>query len=417
MYYIHIDADSFFTSAESVFRPEWRGLGLAVLSNNDGTVIACNAKAKASGVRKFTPYFQISKLCKQNGVVVCSSNYSLYLSISKQMMETLKKFGDSFFQYSIDECFLTVDEIGDLRGYASLIRKTVMRNNKLPVSVGIAKTLTLAKLATHFAKISPKNNGVFVIENPKQIRSELSTIPVIDIWGCGGKTTEKLCKLGIKNALQLTDMSLKLAQNLFSVELSRTILELNGHKAKHWDQSRADKKQIFSTRSLGSRIVSKDYLMQALCTHAAIAARKARKQSLNWTQMIVFAANSPFDPLPVCYKQDYIFSAPTNSTADLCAVITKLIDRLFYYGVNYYRVGVGLSGLSNEEFLQHDLFEGVNEKKRQAMVAFDNINRRYGNGALFFASEGVDKSSWEMKRERLTPNFLNSWDDIPVVYC
>lgn len=417
--FLHSDADSFYTSAETVFRPDWRGKPIISLSSNDGTIIACNKAAKNLGIKKFIPFWQVRKFCEQNGVIVCSSNFALYVSISRQMMSTYRSFAErdcDFFQYSIDECFLKVPEgkTDDLASYGRLVRKTVYKNHRLVASVGIGPTLTLAKLATHFAKTNADYGGVFVLQSIDDIAEKAKTFEVGEIWGIGPKTASKLQALGVKTVWDLIHMPLQLIRT-FSIELEKIVHELKSIPSKAWDESRADKQQVVSTKSLGKRIECKDELLQALCRHAGIATHKARKQELCWIGAFVFASNSPFDSIFRSFTREIGFDYPTNDTGKLNQRITMLIDNLFEQGVAYYRVGVGLRIAGNKSLIQRDMF--VEQEMNPAkMKVLDSLNERFGMGTLFLASEGdINKHTWLSRTEYLTPSYITRWADIPVI--
>lgn len=278
-----VDANSFYCSAEQVFRPEWRGKPVVVLSNNDGVIVAANRQAKEAGVPKFTPYFKIKALCDQKGVIVCSSNYELYADLSSKMMDVIGRFASEQYVYSIDESFLSFDRvypaIPDLREHGLKLRKAVWKECRLPVCVGIAPTLTLSKIANHCAKKVRDYNGVCVLETEQEVDEALSMLEVSDVWGIGRRLTTHFKHLGITTALQLKKYPVGLARKSFNVEVERTVRELNGERCKVWDNVQQDKKQIYSTRSVGERIETLEELTQALSQHANIASRKATQSS------------------------------------------------------------------------------------------------------------------------------------------
>lgn len=417
--YALVDANSFYCSAEQVFRPDWRGKALIVLSNNDGFIVAANKPALALGINKFQPYFKVRKFCEQEGIIVCSSNYELYADLSHKMMQVIGRFAPSQYIYSIDESFLNFDgcneSIPDLAQHAHKIRQAVWKETRLPVCVGIGKTLTLAKVANHVAKKWPGFNGVCVLEDgdfKKEIFEQLSPI---DIWGIGKKTNEKLKQNGVSTAWQLSQLNLNFIPSGFNVELERTIRELNGVPCKFWEGVRADKLQIFSTRSLGTRITSIEDLNQALAKHASIAAQKARKQKSLCSTLMVFATSSPFDDKPCGYKFIKHFTPATNDTSHFLRAISENIHHLFKVGVNYYKVGVGLLNLSSEENQQWDLFS-PSVSNASLMKVLDNINQRYGRDSAFFVAQGIDEK-WAMRRELLTPQYTTNWNHIPNISC
>ncbi|QYJ99751.1 Y-family DNA polymerase [Shewanella psychrotolerans] len=413
-----VDANSFYCSAEQVFRPEWRGKAIVVLSNNDGCIVAANRQAKEAGISKFVPYFQVKSLCQQKGVIALSSNYELYGSLSAAMMEVIGRFAPEQHIYSIDESFLSFRNlypaIPCLISHGHKIRRAVWKEARLPVCVGIGETLTLAKVANHAAKHLPGYAGVCAITTDEERSYILEQMETQDVWGVGKRIAKRLAALRINTALDLARLEPSIARQQFSIELERTVRELNGIPCKGWDAARADKKQIFSTRSMGNRISDKASLLQAITKHVAIAAAKARQQGSLCKTLLVFASNSPFDERPAGFKITLPLELPTNDTCELIEKAVRDSSLRFQPGVRYYKVGVGLVELCSEKHFQRDLF---NQPKSPAlMVALDCINARYGTDSLFVAGQGV-APKWQMKRDLLTPQYTTRWSHIPKIKC
>ncbi|WP_105903462.1 Y-family DNA polymerase [Vibrio gangliei] len=414
-----VDANSFYCSAEQVFRPDLRGKPLVVLSNNDGCIVAANRQAKALGIPKFAPFFKVQKQCEKLGVIALSSNYELYADLSAKMMAVIGRFAPSQHVYSIDESFLSFQHcskaIPCLFEHGLLIRKTVWKECRLPVCVGMGPTLTLAKLANHAAKKVPGYRGVCVIDSSLQRVGLLKQIAVSDVWGVGRKLTAKLDMMGVKTAFDLANLDPRLVQRQFSIEVERTVRELNGQVCKNWDEAKIDKQQIFSTRSVGRRIESLDELQQALSKHVGIAAMKARKQGSLCRTLMCFAASSPHDVNPVSDKAVHRFVHPTSDTCVLTKTVMRMAESMFKPNVRYYKIGVGLMGLINEQYAQLDWLNPQPENPK-LMTVFDSLNQRYGQDCLFLAAQGIEQK-WAMKRDRLTPQYTTMWQDIPVVRC
>lgn len=411
-----IDANSFYVSCEMVFRPDLRGSPAIVLSNNDGCCVAINRMAKSVGVKKFAPYFEQQHICRQHNVQVFSSNYELYADLSAKMMQVIGRFAPEQYVYSIDESFVSFKgfaAMGDLTAHCAQMRRTVWRECRLPVCVGVGETLTLAKLANLVAKQLPQYQGVCVINNDAQRIEILKSMPVEEVWGIGRKLTVKLSLLGVQTAYDLAQMAPKVARQYFSIDVERTVRELNGQICKTWDDTKADKKQIFSTRSLGERISTLEHLHQALAKHAAIAGAKAREQGSLCKTMIVFAANSPHDPQPVYYKKIIQFACATDDSRQLCAAVSRELSNLYRPGVRYYRIGVGLIDLRPKTSLQYDLFNAP-KSDPNLMKIFDSLNNRYGRDVLYIAAQGSDQH-WAMRRQFLSPQYTTRWSDIPMI--
>ncbi|GBK97857.1 DNA repair protein [Vibrio harveyi] len=412
-----VDANAFYVSAEQVFRPDWRGKPLVVLSNNDGCIVAANRQAKEAGVEKFKPYFQQKPLCKQRGVIAVSSNYELYADLSAKMMEVIGRFAPEQYIYSIDESFLSFENtqraIPNLVAHGQKIRRAVWKECRLPVCVGMGKTLTLAKLANAAAKQLPGYEGVCVLNNDQETQRILSQLAVSEVWGIGRKLCLHLKHHGITTALGLAQLPPQQARKLYNVELERTVRELNGQRCKHWDGARADKQQIYSTRSFGERITDANQLSQALCQHTAIASRKAREQGSLCRVLTCFASSSPFDDTPYNQRAIYRFAYPTADVTHLTQVVSSLAKQLFSPGVRFYKVGVGLLDLAESRHAQEDLFNPT-PNNAPLMQVLDGLNRRYGKDTLFLAAQGTDQH-WQMRRDYLTRQYTTNWHHLPEI--
>jgi len=414
-----VDANSFYCSAEQVFRPDWRNKPIVVLSNNDGCIVAANRQAKEAGVPKFKPYFQIKNLCEKKGVIALSSNYELYSDLSAKMMQVIGRFAPEQHIYSIDESFLsfkkTYPAIPCLRTHGAKIRRAVWKECRLPVCVGIGPTLTLAKIANQAAKKLHHYNGVCVLDNDAERLKVLAAISISDVWGIGRKLSKIMTVMGLNHALDLAEYPAGLARKEFNVEVERIIRELNGLPCKNWDTARADKKQIYSTRSVGERITELSTLQQALSQHAGIASLKARKQHSLCKVMLCFAASSPFDDKPASYRAIHHFPYPTADVDQITKAATRLAKELFHKGVRYYKIGIGLIDLVDGTHEQKDLFNSE-QNNENLMQVFDKLNQRYGNNTVFLGAQGTEQK-WAMRRKMLTPQYTTNWQDIPKVKC
>ena len=414
-----IDANSFYASAEQVFRPDWRGKPIIVLSNNDGMVVAANKAALAVGIKKFLPYFQVKPICNKHKVIVLSSNYELYSDLSSKMMQIIGRFAPEQFVYSIDESFVSFKRcqsaIPCMRTHAINIRRAVWKEARLPVCVGVAPTLTLAKAANHAAKKIQGYSGVCILDNDNERISTLKQMHVGDVWGIGRRISKKLEIMGVHTAHQLSVMPPKLARKQFSIDIERTVRELNGEPCLVFDEARADKKQIYSTRSMGNRITTFNELNQALCKHTAIAAEKARKQHSACSVMTIFASNSPYDERPASFQRQIRFVCPTNCTVEMTKAVSLLVPQLFMQGIQYYKIGVGLLDLMPENNLQFDLFNQPHSNPK-LMQVFDALNGKYGSQTITLAAQGI-QPKWGMRRNFLTKQYTTNWHDIPRISC
>lgn len=416
-----VDANSFYASAEAVFNPKWRRRAIIILSNNDGVIVAANSIALKLGIKKFQPYFKVASFCKQNNIIVCSSNYELYADLSLKMMQTIARFAPEQYIYSIDESFLNFTGLDKNFNYelqALKIRRSVWKECRLPVCVGVGPTLTLAKIANHIAKQEKKHNGVFVLNknDPTQIKQSLLSTPINKVWGIGKSHAKKFKHRGIDNAWLLAQFDPKKAHNEFSIEIKKVILELRGEKCKSYVSNNSSQQQFFSTRSIGTRITDIYSLKQALVKHANIASANMRSNQLLCSKILIFAHNSVFDKEPLLgFKELYSVLEPTDNIIEIAHIIEYIIKHHFNPNIKYYKIGIGLLDLVAKDGFQPDLFT----KKKydpKLMSIFDRINNNFGKNTLLPASHG-HQHKWHMWRNFTTPQYTTNWYDIPKIRC
>jgi DNA polymerase V len=417
--YCLVDATSFYASVEKVFDPSIRNKPVVVLTNNDGCICAVCPIAKKLGIPKFTPYFQIKDFLHKHGVVIRSSNYELYADLSERMMTVIARYCDNQHIYSIDEAFLYFDHfhhvIHNWYEYGHQIRKAIWKETRLPVGVGFGITATLAKAANHASKKLDGFDGVAVIDDLTSATLILQRMKASEVWGVGNRISKKLATQHIYTAFDLAQQNPKGIRQQFSVMSERTVNELNGISCLSWDDVKASKKEIFSTRSFGERINDYNVLKAALCSHASIVAKKLRKQSSRVKKLIVFASNSPHDNYYYKQAMVYSFSAPTDSSSQLANIVSLVLPQIYQTGVDFYRCGVGAIELTSNQFQQGDFFT-VDKSDPALMKCFDSINNRYGAGAINIASAGQTEK-WNMKRHFLSPQYTTNWRDIPKIRC
>jgi len=299
--------------------------------------------------------------------------------------------------------------------YGHEIRRAIWKETRLPVGVGFGTTPTLAKAANHAAKKLSGFDGVAVIDSHQTSTPILKRMSVTDVWGIGNRLGKKLNLLGINTGDQLMQQSAKDMRRQFSVVVERTVNELNGIACLSWDEVRAPKQEIFSTRSFGQRITDQLALMFALVTHGSIVGRKLRQQHSLVKRLLIFASSSPHDNQ--YYKKSIVYEFPvaTDSSSQIASAISIVLQDIFQIGLYFYRCGVGAITLESQQYRQPDLF-APSQPSPLIMDCFDKINQRYGQGAMTLASEGrTDK--WQMRREFLSPQYTSSWRDIPKINC
>ncbi|MES1983213.1 MAG: Y-family DNA polymerase [Pseudomonadota bacterium] len=415
------DANSFYASAEKVFRPDLEGKPVVVLSNNDGCVIAQTKEAKKElEIYMCRPWFELEEAAKKLGVVAFSSNYELYADMSNRFMQTLKQFAPRQEVYSIDESFLDMTGMNrDLRVYGQEIKNTVHKWTGLPICIGFGHTKTLAKLANHCAKKQPGFNGVcdFTSMSEAELDRMLEQLDLSTVWGVGRRLEASLNKLGIHNVLRLKRANTKRIRDQFSIVLARTIQELNGEVLLELEEMLPEAKQVMSSRSFASRVDNIDDLGEAISFHAANATERMRTKGLYANAVYVFIQNSPFDQAEhYIGNRTIALPCPTDDTRKITQAALWLLKKAFKPGVYYQKAGVMLLELVPSAGQQIDLFgfAGDSPKSARLMSAVDSINNKYSRGTIKLAAEGVRKA-WVMRRSFKSPNYTSDWEELRVV--
>jgi DNA polymerase V len=421
--YALADANSFYASAEKVFRPDLEGKPIVVLSNNDGCVIAQSKEAKAVlDIHMARPWFELEEEAKRHGVVVFSSNYELYADMSNRFMHTLRQFAPRQEVYSIDESFLEMTGIKrNLTEYGQEIKAAVKQWAKLPICVGFGQSKTLAKLANHCAKKQPVWEGVCDLTAlpEDELNAILEKLPVSTVWGVGRRLEARLNKVGVMDVLRLKRADPKRIRDHFGVLLERTIKELNGECWLELDEMVAESKQVMSSRSFGARVAELDDLSQAISFHAANAAQRMRKQGLSANAVLVFIQNSPFDQAEYYGNSlSVALPAPMDCTLQINRAALWLLKQVYKPDVYYQKAGIMLMDLVPKGGRQSDLFgySRGDAKASLLMGTVDSINKKYSRGTIRLASEGVQKT-WAMRRSFKSPNYTGDWTEIPKAYA
>ncbi|PLR37810.1 translesion error-prone DNA polymerase V subunit UmuC [Chimaeribacter arupi] len=415
-----VDVNSFYASCETVFRPDLWGQPVAVLSNNDGCVIACNAQARRLGLKTGDPYFKLGEYCRAHGVHVFSSNYTLYADISHRVMTILEEMAPATEIYSIDESWLLLQGMArlmPLEEYGRRVQARVQKEAHVTVGVGIAQTKTLAKLANHAAKRWRKTGGVVDLSDPLRQRKLMALVPVSDVWGIGGRLSKRLMLMGIHTALDLAQAHTGLIRKQFGVVLERTVRELRGESCLALELEPAAKQQIVCSRSFGHRLTAKEEVRQAVCAFAERAAEKLRGERRYCRQVTVFIRTSPHDAQGDHYTPHATAQCqtPTQDTRDIIALAMQAFERIWLEGYRYMKAGVMLGDFYNEGVAQFGLFDELvpRANSEALMQVVDHLNRT-GKGSLWFAGQGVQKS-WQMRRAMLSPAYTTRFADLPVV--
>lgn len=391
---------------------------IGVLSNNDGCIVARSNELKAAGIPMGAPYFQYKDQLEKMGAIVVSSNYTLYGDMSSRVMNTLGTFAEEIEIYSIDEAWLdfTGFDPAGLDGYGREVVATTERLTGIPVSMGIANTKVLAKMANRLCKKRNIPGGVFNLGSADALDEVLRTLAVDDIWGVGRRLAERLNSQGIYSALELQKSDPTKMRGKYGVVMERLILELRGVPCLEFEDIQA-RKQIIASRSFGKKVIEKEKLAEALAHHAARAGEKLRSQNSVCGAIQATIRTSRHDPNRPYYARSaiYRFPTPTANSMNLSRATAQCLDRIFQEGNRYAKAEVMLSDLQPDSLIQQSLFEtGDSAKSVALMRTMDEINRKLGKGTLQLDSTGVAKT-WEMKRQRMTQAFTTRWDELPSV--
>ncbi|AFY91186.1 Y-family DNA polymerase [Chroococcidiopsis thermalis] len=417
--YALVDCNNFYASCERVFNPKLEGKPIVVLSNNDGCAIARSQEAKALGIEMGAPLFQIQSIVQCHQVRVLSSNFALYGDLSARVMATLAQFTpeiEIYSIYSIDEAFLDLSGLTQLVDYARQIRTTVKQWTGIPVSIGIAPTKTLAKVANRIAKRRVDANGVFDLTDKTLQEEVLAQTAVEDIWGIGRKSGRRLRTHCISNALQLRHANEQWIQTQLGVMGLRTVLELRGISCLSLQSCPAAKHARTVSRSFSRPVESLAELKAAVATYTSRAAEKLRCDRLSAKALTVFLMTDRFhQDEPQHFDSTYVeLPVATSDTAELIGYTSQAIAAIYREGYRYKKTGVTLTHLVAANLFQACLFETTDrERSRKLMQVIDRINQQLGAGTIAFAATGL-RQSWGRKEMR-SPRYTTCWQELPVV--
>ncbi|SHH63720.1 Y-family DNA polymerase [Ferrimonas marina] len=418
-----IDANAFYCGAEASVDPSLRNLtnGHIVLTNSDGCVCAATKPALAILGKKFQPYFQIEGLVEQHGIRVHSSNYELYAAVSQRMNETLRSFGPARHHvYSIDETFQEYYGITDHHQLARAIRQRVWKEQRIPMGVGVGPTYVLAKAANHAAKRLEGYRGIAVIDNDHERRRILAQMKLTDVWGIGSRLAARMEAIGLRTALDLSQQQPQQMRRQFSVNVERIVRELNGELAMGFDEVPPPAKEICSSLTVKARLTDLVSFRQAMALRVEYAAERLRRQGQMCEVISVFAYASQGDrERGNGFSASKVIQLPvaTDDTRTLVSKVMTEVEAMWRPGARVAKHGVILSGLSNASSSQMSLFEAPPANSGPLMKAMDDINARFGSGALQTAATGMLDRAELNHRQFLSKNPLTRWSDIPKARC
>ncbi len=455
-----VDCNSFYVSCERVFHPCVNNKPVVVLSNNDGCAISRSNEAKRIGIGMGAPIFKCQDIVKQHDVKVFSANFVLYGDMSNRVMAVLSNFTPNLEIYSIDEAFLSLDgfEHLNLEDYARKIRGEVKKQTGIPVSIGVAPTKTLSKVANHYAKdhLPPlagqaESNGVFTLMEEDKIIHILSQTPVREVWGIGKGKAIFLERHGIKTALDLRNATDEWIKKHLTIVTLRTVWELRGIPCLSLEEVPPNKKAIATTRTFGYEVSHISEMEEAVAAYVSRSAEKLRRQKSLAGHIQIFVETNPFiglfqtnalkvanistfSPLGKRPNIDYhIFneekvnkdapyyrnssgidiSPQTADTARLIEIAKKLLKQIYREGLRYKSCGVILMNLipqaNEQDYLFEEKYQG--SSRERLMQVMDRYNRGTTSGKLFMAAEGLGKP-WFMKQAKRSKRFTTRWDEL-----
>lgn len=422
MMYALVDCNNFFVSCERVFRPELVGRPVIVLSNNDGCAVALSNEAKALGLKRGDPYFKIKATCDRHDVAVLSGNHRLYSDVSSRVMATLQALTEADIEiYSIDEAFVPIDaSTGDPAGFGRYVVERVKKLTGVPISVGIAPTKTLAKVAARFAKKYPGYRGSCIIDSEERRIKSLSLTEVGDVWGIGRRQSRKLLERGIDTALKLAELPEPTVKRLFNATGQRTWQELNGTPCIKHEPVAPDKQTITSSRSFAADVRDFEELRKAVCSFASIIGNKLRRQDGFTSEVTVFVCTNRFHEREPQYFNTATVRLPdpTNYTPLLAEAATAALRAVWREGYGFKKAGVTISRITSRDGLQPNLFADHDRdaKRDRLMQVVDSINNASVGGCYVrIASMGAGLDDM-IRREHDSRLYTSRLSDIIEVH-
>ncbi len=392
---ILVDGNNFFASCEQMINPSLKGKAVCVLSNNDGCVIARSNEAKKMGIKMGMPYFMAKKSFPE--AVYLSSNFSLYHEISTRMMTLLSKYSDKVDIYSIDEAFLDItgsDKIFkiDYKTLTALIKNDIETHIGITVSIGLASTKILAKLANHKAK---KGIGIYEIQN-NLILNELENIEVEEIWGIGRNLARSLRKYGIFYAHEILLKDDNFYKTLFGKKGLELKYELSGRSVIPLNGVMEKPKSIQKTRAFPEFSKDKEYIKTELSIHLHNVCKKLRAYNLEADSLCVMLRTKDFR----VYYREINLETPTNSEFNLMSKVLNLFNTMYKENVIYRSSGVLVFGLQDSNTVQLSLLtDRLQNKNQKISLLMDKIENKYGKGAISIGKTGIKNEITKHIRE------------------
>ena len=415
--YALVDCNNFFVSCERAFQPDLEGRPVVVLSNNDGCVVARSNESKAMGIKMGTPYFKVKYLVDQGKLVVRSSNYTLYGDLSARVMSLLSEVAPKLEVYSIDEAFMNMDGVNDasLPGICRDLIRKIRRWTGIPVSIGIAPTKTLAKVANHFAKKYKGYKGVCVIDTDEKIRKALSLTPIDDVWGVGWRGAPKLEAAGVKTALDFVSRPVEWIRDRMGVIGVRTWSELQGIRMVE-EEKNEKRKSICTSRSFASNITDLDELTLRVSDFAGKCAEKLRKEGTAAGTVGIFLYTNRFrEDLDQYYPSASVrLEVPASSSPEIIGAALKALRYVYKPGFEYKKAGVIVADIVDAGSIQQVLFDFDGQARvRDDKISevMDKVNTS-GRNVLRLATQRGGHYADGIRRDFCSGLYTTSWNDL-----
>ena len=406
-----VDVNNFYVSCERLFNKRIQNKPVVVLSNNDGCIISRSDEAKKIGIKMGMPFFKAKKLITEHNVTVYSSNYPLYADLSGRVMNFLNQYSVVQEVYSIDECFLKLNQ-QEYLDYGYSIRYEVFKNLGLPVCVGIGKTKTLAKLANYIAKKYNVYEGVVSFEGPyrKDLEQIMIETSISNLWGVGGRLTKKINELGIYSIWELKLANPKWIKQLFGINIERMVYELNGVSCYPVTSKKLPQKQIICSRSFGQKIRDFKSMADALITFVQKASLKLRTQGLQTNQIFIFIRNNRFAEKrlienSITMRCEYY----TNDSRILNRLVIEGLKKIYKNDIDYHKAGIILDNLKESFGVNYDYNKEVAESK--LIDTLDAINRKYAKDMIVSGWQNKNPL-WGMKQLNKSKRYTTSWNEL-----
>lgn len=409
-----VDCNNFFVSCERVFNPSINNKPTLILSSNDGCAISRSQEVKDMGVPMGIPYFKMKNNYDMSKIAIFSTNFKLYRDMSDRVMNIIQEFSNEMEVYSIDEAFIDLTNVKYPKKFCEDLHVKIKQYTGIPVSIGIAPTKTLAKLANRIAK--DDKTVVCQIENNEELINLLKETSVGKIWGIGSNTSLSLSKFGISYAFDLTNQSEQWIRKNFGIGLLRISRELKAESCLSMESIKEPRKSIISSRSFGKPVSDYKTLFQSVSHHVANSAQQMREEGSAAKFLSITISTNRFVNTPQHYQtESIVLDKPVSDTIELTKIANKILKSMYEDGFEYKKTGVSLGDFVPINSCQsEDLFGQKTFETESLMKSIDSLNLIYGKGTVKLASEGVDKK-WAPSTRFISGEFTTSWNDIPKV--